>query len=144
MIIPALKRPGETCWVGVRNPIENPDHATGEPKLRPAILVRLQGDGWVVIGTTSRATYSSGTPRLRIPSDLWEDAHPGLPRRAGYLWGSTAPWVRSEDVGSHIGWAIPPLRAFAVRHAENVAPKDRNAFLRLRPDELAEADGESP
>ncbi len=138
MDIPALRSPGEICWVGIRNPIENPDHRMGEPKLRPAILIRPQDDGWVVIGTTSRPLFASGASRSRIPADLWEEAYQSMPHRAGYLWGSRAPWVPVEDIGDHIGWAPPQLRAFAVRGLENVCQKDRNTFLRLRADERVE------
>lgn len=135
MIIAALKVPGEICWVGVRNPIEDADHAVGDAKFRPAILLRPEGQSWVVIGTTSRQTFASGAERERIPSELWERAHPALPQRPGYLWGDKATWVRSDDIGDHIGWAPPLLRALAVRTLRNLSPQQRNDFLRLRPDE---------
>jgi hypothetical protein len=140
VIVPALLQAGEICWVGVRNPKENPDHADGEPKFRPAILFKPSDEGWVVIGTTSHNKYESGDPRIPIPSELWEDVHPGLPRRPGFLWGDKAPWVQIEDIGSHIGWASPPLRALAARNLGNVRQPEKNTFLRLRPDELAAAE----
>jgi hypothetical protein len=136
MIVPALLQVGEICWIGVRNPVQNPDHADNQPKFRPAILFKSSGGGWVVIGTTSHATYESGEARTRIPSELWDGVHPGLPRRRGYLWGEKAPWVQTDDIGSHIGWASPPLRALAARDVRNVTELEKNNFLRLRQDEL--------
>lgn len=138
MKIPALGQPGEICWVGVRNPIENPDHATGDPKYRPAILIRPSNDGWLVIGTTSHRIFANGEARQRIPVELWEAMFPSLPRRAGYFWGTKATWVVTSDVGDHIGWAPPELRALAVRDLANVTRSERNDFLRLRPEELAD------
>lgn len=59
-----------------------------------------------------------------------------LPRRAGYLWGDRAHRVPGADIGDHIGWACPELRAMATRPIVNLRPTDRNDFLRLRSDEL--------
>ena len=135
--VPALQLPGEICWVAVRNLRENPDHAEGDGKLRPGILVGRRLDRWLVIGTTSVGTYLDGSPRVRIPDELWAGALPAL-YGGGYLWGSRVQHLPREDIGHHIGWAPPELRAFAVAPISNLSMTERNAFLRLRPDELAE------
>jgi hypothetical protein len=137
--VPALGIAGEICWVAVRNPLENPDHSvdSGPGKPRPAILAWPVNHRWAVIGTTTLSSYGNGSPRMRIPPELWEHAHRSLGGRPGYLWGEKAPVVVARDVGDHIGWASAQLRAFAIRPITNVRPTDRSNFLRLRADELA-------
>jgi len=137
MRMPPLLNVGEVCWVAVRNMVENPEHASGEGKDRPAILGWKTSDGrWGVIGTTTRSTYQDGTPRVRIPKELWEDVYPELGDRPGYLWGDRAPVVVAADIHDHIGWAPPELRALAARPITNMTQSLKNDFLRLRPDEL--------
>jgi hypothetical protein len=138
--MPPMFTVGEICWVAVRNLIENPEHATGDGKDRPAILSwKTPLDRWGVIGTTTNSTYADGKPRVRIPPHLWEDAHPALGHRPGYLWGVRAAVVIATDVHDHVGWASPELRAIAIRHVINATPAQKNDFRRLRPDELREA-----
>lgn len=101
--------PGEICWTTVRNHREDPTHSAehGAGKPRPGILVCQSGKTWLVIGTTSKDRFADGTPRVRIPSEHWEDIHPGLPRRAGYLWVgrfSSCPWLISANTSG------PPAR----------------------------------
>lgn len=137
MKVPALLWPGEICWTTVRNLREDASHAAehSQGKPRPGILVGQSGERWLVIGTTSKDAFADGSPRVRIPSDQWEDAHPSLPRRAGYLWGSKLQYVPVADIGDHIGSASPALRALSIRDIENIDQASREEFGRLRPDE---------
>ena len=107
--------PGEICWVAVRNLRENPAHAAehGAGKERPGILVAPSRDRWLVIGTTTNATFIDGAPRTRIPAEHWEAVHRALGRRAGFLWGNRVQFVPITDVGDHIGFASPELRRLA-------------------------------
>lgn len=138
MKVPALLWPGEICWTTVRNVREDPAHAAeiSEGKPRPGILVAPSGARWLVIGTTSKPTFLGGSPRVRIPPHLWEDAHPALGRRAGYLWGRRVQFVPVNDIGSHIGSAAPELRGLCVQGVENLDARVRHDFVRLRADEM--------
>lgn len=138
MRMPAMLWPGEICWTTVRNHREDPTHSAehGAGKPRPGILVCQSGKTWLVIGTTSKDRFADGTPRVRIPSEHWEDLHPGLPRRAGDLWGRKVQFVPVADIGEHIGTASPALRALSVRDIENLDRNSCDEFARPRPDEI--------
>ena len=128
-------QPGEVCWTSVRNLKENPDHAVGPGKPRPGILVAPASDRWMVIGTTTVAHFRDGSPRTRIPPNLWEEVMHRL-YGAGYLWGHNVQFVPHDDIGTHIGWASPKLRGFAIEPIDNIHDQQvREDFLRLRPDE---------
>lgn len=133
--VPAVGVPGEVCWVAVRNLREDPSHAEGDGKPRPGVLVRELEDRWLVIGTTSVPRYRDGARRTRIPDHLWSQAYPAL-HGPGYLWGTKVQYVPHADLGDHIGWAPPELRALAVGPIVNLRQCDRNDFLRYRPDEV--------
>lgn len=135
MEFPAFMQPGEVCWTSVRNLKENPEHASGPGKPRPGILVAPAEDRWMVIGTTTVAHFRDGNPRTRIPPHLWEDVMHRL-YGAGYLWGHKVQFVPNDDLGTHIGWASPELRAFAIEPIDNIHDQQvRERFLRLRADE---------
>jgi len=115
---PAELEIGEVVEVAVRNPLEN---AANSGKPRPAVLVASEtrrGDGWLIMGLTTKPTFADGSPRVRIPN----------PRAIGlegngYLWGNTLTWVEARSVESHIGWADRAL-AFAVAdHAQLPQPQ---------------------
>jgi hypothetical protein len=131
-------RPGDIRWVAIRNPREQPEHAFGPGKHRPAVLVRpaAPGDRWIVIGVTSQAIFkTTGGPRVRIRPELWEFAYPGL-NGPGYVWSPNHVSVATADIAELIGTAPPELRAHIARPIETLDRRTRNDFLRFTPDEL--------
>jgi hypothetical protein len=142
MFIPPFLRPGELAWVAVRQPRIKPHTATGDTKLRPAMLVGEVDPGrWVVVGLTSLATYADSKPRTQVPPHLWAEVAEGRPaiKPVAYLWGGGAPVVDVDDIVEHITDAGPELRAAILSSVQNVPAPLRAAALRLRPDELADA-----
>lgn len=123
--------PGEICWTAIRNLREDPSHAAehGLGKERPGILVATSGSRWLVIGTTTKSTFSDGSPRTRIPAEHWEAAHPALRGRAGYLWGDKVQFVPTADIGDHIGFAAAELRSLGIEPIVNIDATTRAAFL---------------
>lgn len=142
MFIPPFFRPGEIAWISVRQPRIKPETATGDTKMRPAMLVGEPSPGkWMVVGLTSLAKYADDRPRTPVPVDLWAPVATGRPniRQNVYFWGPTAPVVGVDDIIEHITDAGPELRAAIVRSVDNVPKTLRNDLLRLRPDELQTA-----
>jgi hypothetical protein len=142
MFIPPFLRPGELAWVAVRQPRIKPHTATGDTKLRPAMLVGEVDPGrWMVVGLTSLATYADNKPRTQVPPHLWAEVAEGRPsiKPVAYLWGGGAPVVNVDDIAEHITDAGPELRAAILSSVQNVPAPLRAAALRLRPDELADA-----
>ena len=142
MRFPALLHPGEIAWIGVRAPILKPETATGDPKLRPAmILGEVSPDRYMVVGLTSLPHYKDQRPRTAIPAELWApvaECNSHLFRQP-YLWGGSAPVVDKADIVEHIAYASPELRAFILSSVSNVPPSLRSTVLRLRRDELDDA-----
>lgn len=141
MKFPAMLWSGEICWTAIRNLREDPTHAAdyGPGKERPGILVAQHEDRWLVIGTTTKGTFAAGAPRTRIPAEYWENAHPALGHRGGYLWGDKVQYVPRADIGEHIGFASPELRLLAAAPIVNLSASMRVAFL----DEGAATQGSS-
>lgn len=96
-----VPRPGYLMWAKVLNPLENPD-STG--KIRPVVLVSRVNSHWYVMGLTTKPTYESGAPRVRIPSH----SSVGLPG-PGFLWGQRLTRITAESVESFIGYADDAL-----------------------------------
>ena len=142
MRFPALLHPGEIAWIGVRAPILKPETATGDPKLRPAmILGEVSPDRYMVVGLTSLPHYRDKRPRTAIPAELWApvaECNSHLFRQP-FLWGGAAPVVDKADIVEHIAYASPELRAFILSSVSNVPPSLRSSVLRLRRDELDDA-----
>jgi hypothetical protein len=142
MRFPALLHPGEIAWIGVRAPILKPETATGEPKLRPAMILGEVSPGrFMVVGLTSLPHYKDKRPRTAIPAELWApvaECNSHLFRQP-YLWGGSAPVVDKVDIVEHIAYASPELRAFILSSVSNVPPSLRSNVLRLRRDELDDA-----
>lgn len=142
MRLPALLHPGEIAWIGVRAPVLKPETATGETKLRPAMILGEVSPGrFMVVGLTSLPHYKDKRPRTAIPAELWApvaECNSHLFRQP-YLWGGSAPVVDKADIVEHIAYASPELRAFILSSVSNVPPSLRSNVLRLRRDELDDA-----
>ena len=95
---PALE-PGEVVWANVLNPFQNPA-CTSKP--RPAILLRRQGNSWLIMGLTTNPAYADGQPRVPIDS-------PAALNLQGptFLWGRPTR-ICSIDILDHQGWIDEP------------------------------------
>jgi hypothetical protein len=96
---------GEVAIARVRNPLEDPN-ASGKP--RPVVLLHRYNGRWNVMGLTSKASRSDGTPRDPVP----DTEAVGL-TGPGYLWGRPV-LIDAPDVLSHVGWVDPLLAALII------------------------------
>lgn len=76
------------------------ENENAEGKIRPAVLVSRSGDGWRVMGLTTKSTYQSGEHRRAIPNP----SAVGLPG-PGFIWGGRLTRVTADSIHEFIGIA---------------------------------------
>lgn len=113
---------GQVCWAAVRNPKENPSHSVGVGKDRPVIVASVERHSATVIGTTTLREFQNGTPRERIPYDLWEGRYRGQIEGAGYFWGGRPARLPGSDISGQVGTAPTRLRMLAACSVSDLAP----------------------